>query len=289
MKEVPMKKLLASATIFALSALPLAAQDSDAEMEVDADTVLATVNGNDITVGHLVTMRSMLPAQYQELPAQILFDGMLEQLVQQQVLADVAAEDMTEAMELGLENERRAFLAASFVEGVAMEEITDEELQAEYDATYAAVEPVQEFNASHILVETEEEAQGLIDALAEGADFAELAAESSIGPSGPNGGQLGWFTAGMMVPEFENAVFELEAGEVSVPVQTQFGWHVILLNDIREQAPPALEQVRAELIEGLRRARVDSRIEELVAEAEIDRPELDIDPAVIANTDLLNE
>jgi peptidyl-prolyl cis-trans isomerase C len=289
MKEFPMKKLLASATIFALSALPLAAQDSDAEMEVDADTVLATVNGNDITVGHLVTMRSMLPAQYQELPAQILFDGMLEQLVQQQVLADVAAEDMTEAMELGLENERRAFLAASFVEGVAMEEITDEELQAEYDATYAAVEPVQEFNASHILVETEEEAQGLIDALAEGADFAELAAESSIGPSGPNGGQLGWFTAGMMVPEFENAVFELEAGEVSVPVQTQFGWHVILLNDIREQAPPALEQVRAELIEGLRRARVDSRIEELVAEAEIDRPELDIDPAVIANTDLLNE
>jgi peptidyl-prolyl cis-trans isomerase C len=258
-------------------------------MEVDADTVLATVNGNDITVGHLVAMRAMLPAQYQELPAQILFDGMLEQLVQQQVLADVAAEDMTEAMELGLENERRAFLAASFVEGVAMEEITDEELQAEYDATYAAVEPVQEFNASHILVETEEEAQGLIDALAEGADFAELAAESSIGPSGPNGGQLGWFTAGMMVPEFENAVFELEAGEVSVPVQTQFGWHVILLNDIREQAPPALEQVRAELIEGLRRARVDSRIEELVAEAEIDRPELDIDPAVIANTDLLNE
>jgi peptidyl-prolyl cis-trans isomerase C len=289
MKEFPMKKLLASATIFALSALPLAAQDSDAEMEVDADTVLATVNGNDITVGHLVTMRSMLPAQYQELPAQILFDGMLEQLVQQQVLADVAAEDMTETMELGLENERRAFLAASFVEGVAMEEITDEELQAEYDATYAAVEPVQEFNASHILVETEEEAQGLIDALAEGADFAELAAESSIGPSGPNGGQLGWFTAGMMVPEFENAVFELEAGEVSVPVQTQFGWHVILLNDIREQAPPALEQVRAELIEGLRRARVDSRIEELVAEAEIDRPEVDIDPAVIANTDLLNE
>jgi peptidyl-prolyl cis-trans isomerase C len=190
------------------------------------------VNGNDITVGHLVTMRAMLPAQYQELPAQILFDGMLEQLVQQQVLADVAAEDMTEAMQLGLENERRAFLAASFVEGVAMEEITDEELQAEYDALTPPPIRSQEFNASHILVETEEEAQALIDALGEGADFAELAAESSIGPSGPNGGQLGWFTAGMMVPEFEVAVFELEAGEVSAPVQTQFGWHVILLNDI---------------------------------------------------------
>jgi peptidyl-prolyl cis-trans isomerase C len=289
MKESPMKKLLASAAIVAFAALPLSAQDTETAMEVAADTVLATVNGNDITVGHLVAMRAMLPAQYQELPPQILFDGMLEQLVQQQVLADVAAEDMSAAIELGLENERRAFLAASFVEDVAMAEITDEDLQAEYDALYAATDPVEEFNASHILVESEEEAQALIDALAEGADFAELAAENSIGPSGPNGGQLGWFTAGMMVPEFETAVFDLEAGEVSAPVQTQFGWHVILLTDTRDQAPPALEEVRAELIEGLRRARVDARIDTLMGEAEIERPELDIDPAVIANADLLTE
>jgi peptidyl-prolyl cis-trans isomerase C len=159
-----------------------------------------------------------------------------------------------------------------------MAEITDEELQAEYDAQYAAADPVEEFNASHILVETEEEAQALIDALGEGADFAELAAENSIGPSGPNGGQLGWFTAGMMVPEFEAAVFELEAGEVSAPVQTQFGWHVILLNDMREQAPPALEQVRAELIEGLRRARVDAASTSLMGEAEIERRSLTSTP-----------
>ncbi len=280
-----MKKLLASAAIIVAATLPLSAQES----EVDAGTVLATVNGNDITVGHLVAMRARLPAQYQELPAQVLFDGMLEQLVQQQVLADVASDDISTETRLALENERRAFLAATYVEDVAMSEISDEALQAEYDAQYAAADPVEEFNASHILVETEEEAQALIEALAEGADFAELAAESSIGPSGPNGGQLGWFTAGMMVPEFETAVFELEAGEVSVPVQTQFGWHVILLNEVREQAPPALDEVRAELIEGLRRARVDARIEELMSGAEIERPELDIDPAVIANTDLLNE
>jgi peptidyl-prolyl cis-trans isomerase C len=96
MKGFPMKKLLASAAIVALTALPLAAQ----ETEVDASTVLATVNGSDITVGHLVAMRAMLPEQYQQLPPQILFDGMLEQLVQQQVLADVAAEELTNAMEL---------------------------------------------------------------------------------------------------------------------------------------------------------------------------------------------
>ncbi|MDG4647038.1 peptidylprolyl isomerase [Roseibacterium sp. SDUM158017] len=279
-----MKRLLASAAVVAMTAMPLQAQD-----EVGADTVLATVNGNEITVGHLIAMRQMLPQQYQELPAQVLFEGMLEQLVQQQVLADVAAEDIDRATELGLDNERRAFLAAGYVDDIAMAEISDEELQAEYDAQFADVDPVEEFNASHILVEAEDEAQAIIDELAGGADFAELAAERSIGPSGPNGGQLGWFSAGMMVPEFETAVFDLEPGEVSAPVETQFGWHVILLNDTREQAPPALEEVRAELIDGLRRARVEARIEELMTEAEIERPELDIDPAVIANVDLLQD
>jgi peptidyl-prolyl cis-trans isomerase C len=91
----------------------------------------------------------------------------------------------------------------------------------------------------------------------------------------------------MMVPEFETAVFELEAGEVSMPVQTQFGWHVIVLNDSRAQEPPALDEVRAELIDGLRSARVEARIEELVAEAAVDRPALDIDPSVITNGGLL--
>lgn len=280
-----MKRFLASAAVVALTAMPLAAQDG----EVGADTVLATVNGNEITVGHLVAMRQMLPQEYQELPAEVLFDGMLEQLVQQQVIADVAAEDMSTAMELGLENERRAFLAANFIDQVAMAEISEEDLQAEYEAQYGSADPATEYNASHILVETEEEAQAVIDELAEGADFAELAAERSVGPSGPNGGQLGWFTAGMMVPEFEEAVFALEPGEVSEPVETQFGWHVILLSDTRAQEPPALEEVRAELLEGLRRARVDARVEELMSEAEIERPELDIDPSVIANNDLIEE
>jgi peptidyl-prolyl cis-trans isomerase C len=280
-----MKRFLASAAVVGLTAMPLAAQDG----EVGADTVLATVNGNEITVGHLVAMRQMLPQEYQELPAEVLFDGMLEQLVQQQVIADVAAEDMSTAMELGLENERRAFLAANFIDQVAMAEISEEDLQAEYEAQYGSADPATEYNASHILVETEEEAQAVIDELAEGADFAELAAERSVGPSGPNGGQLGWFTAGMMVPEFEEAVFALEPGEVSEPVETQFGWHVILLSDTRAQEPPALEEVRAELLEGLRRARVDARVEELMSEAEIERPELDIDPSVIANNDLIEE
>jgi peptidyl-prolyl cis-trans isomerase C len=286
-----MNKLLAGAALAALTALPLSAQETEEPTgqatEVGAETVLATVNGTAITVGHLAAMYALLPDEYRELEAQVLFDGMLEQLVRQQVLADVARLDMTAARQLGRENEERAFLAASLIDAIAMEEIPEEEVQAEYDALYGTVEPAAEFNASHILVETEEEALALIDELADGADFAELAAERSIGPSGPNGGQLGWFTAGMMVPEFETVVFELEPGEVSVPVQTQFGWHVIVLNDSSVQPLPTLEDVRPQLIQGLRRAKVDARLEDLVTAAEIDRPALDIDPAVIANTDLL--
>jgi peptidyl-prolyl cis-trans isomerase C len=277
-----MKKFLATAALSALVALPVGAQDAPT-----ADTVLATVNGTDITLGHLIAMQQMLPPQYQELPDNVLFDGLLEQLVQQQILADVADDDMTARMELGLANERRAFLAAMLLDQIGMADLPEEEVQAEYDAQYGSAGAVTEFNASHILVETEEEAQALIAELGEGADFAELAQERSIGPSGPNGGQLGWFTAGMMVPTFEEAVFALSVGEVSAPVETQFGWHVILLNDTRDQEPPALEEVRAELEDGLRRARVDAAITELSEAAAVERPELDIDPSVIRNLDLI--
>lgn len=280
-----MKNLFAGAAISALMVLPAVAQ----ETEVTADTVLATVNGEDITLGHLITMRAMLPDQYQNLPDEVLFDGMLEQLVQQEVLASVAEEELTPRMELGLENERRAFLAAMLMDEVAMAEISEDALQAEYDATFGDAGTTPEFNASHILVETEEEAQALIEQLSEGADFADLAREHSTGPSGPNGGQLGWFTEGMMVPPFEAAVLELEVGEVSPPVETQFGWHVVVLNDQREQEPPGLEQVRAELTEGLRRERMDAALAAFTAEADVERPELDIDPSVIRNLDLLSQ
>jgi len=278
-----MKSLLTGVALGALIALPTFAQDTD----VESGTVLATVNGEEITVGHLITMLGMLPPQYQDLPDQVLFDAMLEQLVQQQVLASVAADDISPSMQLGLDNERRAFLAAMLLDQIAAEEISEEDIQAEYDALYGATEPALEYNASHILVEEQAEADAIIDQLAEGADFAELAAELSIGPSGPNGGALGWFGEGRMVPEFEAATMELEVGEVSAPVQTQFGWHVILLNETRELAAPALADVQAQIVSDIQQARVDAAVEALTVEASIERPELDIDPSVIRNLDLL--
>lgn len=276
-----MKRLLVSAAISLSLAAPVGAQD--------ASTVLATVNGTDITLGHLIAMRAMLPAQYQELPDEVLYNGMLDQLIQQEVVADSLRGSEDARTKLTMENEDRAFLASVAIDAIAFDTIADADVQALYDANFADAGGDLEWNASHILVATEEEAQSLIDQLNDGADFVALAQEFSTGPSGPNGGALGWFGTGMMVPEFETAVAGLEAGEISAPVQTQFGWHVVKLNESRISAPPALEDVRADLEEELRRQRVDAYLAELTEAAEIARPEVEIDMSLIRNIDLLTQ
>jgi len=276
-----MKRLLVSAAISLSLAAPVAAQD--------ASTVLATVNGTDITLGHLIAMRAMLPAQYQELPDEVLYNGMLDQLIQQEVVADSLRGSEDARTKLTMENEDRAFLASVAIDAIAFDTIADADVQALYDANFADAGGDQEWNASHILVATEEEAQSLVEQLNDGADFVALAQEFSTGPSGPNGGALGWFGAGMMVPEFETAVAGLEAGEISAPVQTQFGWHVVKLNESRFSMPPALGDVRADLEEELRRQRVDAYLAELTETAEITRPEVEIDMSLIRNIDLLTQ
>ena len=255
--------------------------------EADASTVLATVNGTDITLGHLVALRSRLPEQYQQLPDEVLFGGMLDQIIQQQVLTDSG--EPTPGDEIGLENETRAFLAARMVDRMLEAPVDEAAVQAAYDEQFGDAGGETEFNASHILVETEEEAQAIKEEVEGGADFAEVAQEKSTGPSGPNGGQLGWFGKGMMVPEFEEAVAGMEAGEVSDPVQTQFGWHVIKLNETRQTEAPALDDVRAELEAQVRDAAVNAEVERLMEEAEIERVEINVDPALIRNGDLLGD
>ncbi|MEM1272452.1 MAG: peptidylprolyl isomerase [Pseudomonadota bacterium] len=279
-----MKRLLASAAIFAMSTLPVFADG-----HASSATVLATVNGTEITLANLIAMTAMLPPEYQQLPDEILFEGMLDQLIQQELLASEASAEMTPLREVGLENERRTFLAASLVNEIALAPVTEDEMQAAYDDIFGEVEPGMEFNASHILVETEEEALELIDLLGEGADFAELAAERSTGPSGPNGGQLGWFGQGMMVAPFEEAVMALEVGQISEPVETQFGWHVIILNEFRTEELPTLESIRGELEESVRQDRVDATIARLTDAGDVTRNEVDIDPALIRNVDLLGQ
>ena len=134
----------------------------------------------------------------------------------------------------------------------------------------------------------EEDAVSIKEQLDAGADFAALAKESSTGPSGPNGGELGWFENGRMVPEFEAAVAEMRPGEVSDPVQTQFGWHIIKLNDRRKLEAPDYEDVREEIGLELAQQAVEDRINQLTASATIDRPEIEnLEPSVLRDMSLI--
>ena len=276
-----MQRFLSSVAVVAALSSPAYAQD--------ASTVLANVDGVEITLGHLIALRQSLPAQYQSLPDDVLFNGMLDQLIQQELLAAAARETLNKAQAIGLENQARTFLAGDIIEQLSSSEVTDADLEAAYDTRYAAAEPEPEFNASHILVETEAKAAELITALEGGADFAALAQEHSTGPSGPNGGNLGWFGLGQMVPPFEQAVLALEQGAVSEPVQTQFGWHVVKLNEKRLKGAPTLAEVEEELKQAIRSGRVDQKLAELEATAEITRSTAEVDPSLIRNTDLLAE
>ena len=169
------------------------------------------------------------------------------------------------------------------------EAVTDEAIAAAYDAEYSDAEPTQEWNASHILVATEAEAEALLEELDGGADFAELARTKSTGPSGPNGGALDWFGPGMMVKPFEDAVTGMEVGDVAGPIQTQFGWHVVKLNDARMKGAPALDDVRAEIISKLENDAVEQALETLLGAAEIERADLSgVDRNVLSDVNILD-
>ena len=276
-----MRTHLITVALLGCTALPLAAQD------VGVDTVVATVDGQDITMTHVLDIRRQLPEQYQTLPANVLFDGIVDQLIQQRVLA-ATYEGEPEWLDELIENTTASVLAGLVLQEFSGTSITEEAVQEAYDAQFGGFEGSPEFNASHILVETEEEAQSLIDQLADGADFAELAAEFSTGPSGPNGGNLGWFGQGMMVPSFEAAVVALEVGEVSAPVQTQFGWHVVTLNDSRRTAPPLLEEVRSDIEGQLASEALEARITSLMEAAEVSRTD-GIDPEAMNTLSLTGQ
>lgn len=267
--------------LLAAMALPAVAQD--------ADTVVATVNDRDITIGHMIVARATLPEQYQNLPDDVLFEGILDQLINQTLLSQSFEGEMPKRAILSLENETRSITAGEAIEELMESAISEESIQALYDAQIKDFVADEEYNASHILVETEEEAQSVIAEIEGGADFAATARDKSTGPSGPNGGNLGWFGAGAMVPSFEAAVVGLEVGGVSAPIQTQFGWHVIMLNDLRKTETPTLDEMRGTIEAEVGTAAVEARIEKLTADANVDKKSLDgVDLGILKNLALVD-
>jgi len=281
---MPLRHFIAStALVFGL------ATASYAEDMPNAQTVVASVNGKTITLGEMIMMKGSLPQQFAQLPDEMLFDGILNQLVQQALLAE-SIETPPARVAIALKNEQRQLLAAEAIDALLAAQMSEDAIKAAYDAKYANAQPATEWNASHILVETEEAAADLAKQAREGADFAELAKAHSTGPSGPNGGQLGWFGAGMMVPAFEQAVAGMQAEQVSDPVQTQFGWHVIRLNETRVAAAPDLAEVRPEIEAELQQKLIEEQLAKLAQGANIDQlAAAGLDKSLLSRIDLLED
>lgn len=270
---------------FSLS-LPALAQDEAAS----ADTVVATVNGTEITLGELIILREKLPAQYQSLPDDLLFKGLIDQAIQQTALEQSVSAETTKRDELWMQTDRRSYLAGKALQAVVAVAVTDEALQAAYDEKYANAPASKEYKAQHILVDSEEKANELKAQIEGGADFGEVAkANSSDTGSAVNGGDLGWFGLGMMVKPFEDAVVAATPGSVVGPVQSDFGFHLIKVNEVRDAAKPTIDEVREELAAEIEQKAVEAKLAELTAAAEITRPGEGLDPALVRDATLLDK
>lgn len=244
----------------------------------DDATVVAKVNGQPITLGEMRTLKDGLGPEAASLPDATLWDMILDQLTRQAAVAATGEAALTPRDQAALALQRRAYIASVALEKVAAPEPTEEELRAAYDRQFGGKGEATEYNAQHILVETEEAARAVEAELKAGKDFGQVAQERSTGPSGPNQGDLGWFTLDMMVPAFSEAVAALQKGGVSAPVQTQFGWHVIRLNDTRPKTAPEFEEIKAQLAQEVRRARVEAEVKTILDGATIEKtPDLSPD------------
>jgi len=278
--------LITAAALGLTLALPLKA------FEPEADTVIARVGEVEITLGHALALREQLPEQFRTVPDETLFPAIVEQLIEQELLHQYKADDLSRRERAMLDNELRSFTANVALIEVAEAAVTDQAIEdayAAFAAEYAEGDPETEYNAAHILVRSEEEIETVVAELDEGRDFAEVAREHSIDGSAQAGGDLGWFGEGVMIPEFEQAVMALEPGEVSDPVQTQFGWHVVKLIDQRDAQVPPLEEVREDLAGEIQREAARALVEELRAETEVENLATDMNPDFLGRGDLLDD
>lgn len=256
--------------------------------EVSEKTVLATVNGENITIGNVISFRSRLSEEYQSIEDNVLFDGILKQLIQQIILSQNVNSN-SRKIKYALENQTRAFLSQELLGNLSEVEIVESEIKSLYEDFLVGVKEQKEFNASHILVENEGEAKKILESLKNGIDFSELAKKHSTGPSGAKGGALGWFGEGAMVPEFENAVTKLSVDEVSLPVVTQFGWHIIKLNEIRIIPIPGIEEIREDLITEIKKKKIEIEMNKLIDAADVVFTDLEFDSRIIREDSLLHD
>ena len=258
--------------------------------DMTADTVVATVNGTNITLGQMIVLRGTLSDQYQSLADDVLFKGILEQLIQQVMLEQSLGDKITKRDLIAVENNKRGYLSGIALQAVVGASVTDAALQSAYDARFKDAVAKTEYHAVHILVATEDEAKALKVKLDGGEDFAELAKVNSTDTgSGANGGDLGWFGLGAMVKPFEDAVIAAKVGEVTAPVKSDFGWHLIKVLETRVAAAPPLDDVRDELASAIEQKAIEAHLKTLTDAATITRPGMEFDPKTLRDESIVDK
>jgi peptidyl-prolyl cis-trans isomerase C len=255
---------------------------------LSADTPFIEVNGKTIKFGSAIIAFSKIQQSNVNFDRKTVFSQIVQQLINEELLSQ-KIEKENQLTLLALEHEKRSAKAAQMVSKILKNFPNDDLVNSAYQNLTEKMRGSLEYNASHILVKEENEAKKILSEIQEGKDFQDLAKAHSIGPTGKNGGNLDWFDLSRMVPEFSTALMVLSEGDVSQPVKTEFGWHVIKLNKTREAKIPELKEVKNQLIQNLRQKKINDYLTSLSENSEINFLGKDISPNEITNLKLLEK
>jgi peptidyl-prolyl cis-trans isomerase C len=244
------------------------------------DPVVATVNGQPIRLSELEIAQQALPQQYRNMPLQAVFPALLDRIVDSKLVVQEGKKN--KVTDDPAFKKRMAFvedqvLQDFWIQREVARKVTAEKLQQRYEERLKSMPSEEEVHARHILVSTEDEAKAIIADLKKGAAFDKLAKEKSTDKaSGAEGGDLGWFKKSDMVKEFADAAFALKKDELTeTPVKTQFGYHVIKVEDRRKAPPPAFEELADQLREEMAREAVTAQLDQLRSGAKIEKFNID--------------
>jgi peptidyl-prolyl cis-trans isomerase C len=248
---------------------------------IDPDTVVVKINDQPIIERDVQVAMKELSSSFAGMTDAQKREAVINLLIDVKLVAQAAEQkklDQTDDFKREMAFLHDKALMQAYLDGVGKDSLTDAAVKKVYDETIKDMKPEQEVRARHILVETEDEAKKVKERLDKGEDFAKVAKEVSKDPgSAQSGGDLGFFTKDQMVPEFADVAFALKKGETSAPVKTKFGWHIIQVEDTRENPVPTLDQVRDQIEVYLTRRAQQDEIQKLRKAAEIDRPDAPAD------------
>ncbi len=227
-----------------------------AEAKEPKQVTVATVDNHIITAQDVLNATNRLPKKIKEKPLSEIYPKIVNELINQHLIIKHAYKDkfdqQKEIIKI-LKKNKDQIIAKYWLKNFLINNTSEEKIQDFYKKYLENFKTFKEFNASHILVKQEDEALQIIKKLKAKSEFSKLAKYHSIGPSKENGGNLGWFRSGQMVKEFEKAVFKLKKGKITKkPVKTKFGYHIIMLNDIRDSQPKKIKDIKQKIVERIK-------------------------------------